>query len=205
MNDKRNSYSEYQLERKLGGEQRYNALWWALADIGLRAMSYFDTETTIVFGMDETKSYKVEISNVEFFKWANDASLSPEDIAQKVLSKLKSKNTKIVLVGGKLPTASLVWSSKVHRALWVLTVNLFGGFPDRLFDDCHEMGDGKQVASIVSYITNEGLITDIKSCTAKGVTVVAEKLNSSPAVPSTIIANNIEVSKNHDLFGGVSC
>lgn len=199
------TYSEYQLEANMGGECRCNALWYSLADIGLRFVSYFDSDTTVVFGMDAEQVYKVEIKNQWFFKLAKQLSLAPEEFAKQMLFKLTAKNKKLVLTDGKLPTSTLIWNSQSHRVLWVHAVTQLGGFRDRLFDDCYEMGDGDEVAGIVNLITGNNLLKEFKDCTIKQVRAIAESQKPKTTMDFPCFIPKNLANSNFDLFADMTC
>lgn len=186
-------FSEYKLEKLMGGESRFCAIWHALCDKGLRFVSCGSTGNTIVFGMDKNRIWSFTFANEIFFQKARNNVIPADEFAATIIQLMAKKNPKLELVEGRLETASLVHESHPHRVLWRVGVDLLEGEHDRLYDDCVEMGDGSLVKETARRLEDENVISKISECKLSKVTPFVPKREK------TIKRNNANLL-NLDLF-----
>ncbi|UUA75156.1 hypothetical protein [Cellvibrio sp. QJXJ] len=181
----RMNLSEYKLEQLMGGMNRYNAIWWALCNLGLRFVCNTSSGKTTVFGMNEKRVWSIEIQSIAFFYRANDQSVSPDEFANQVLILMTRKHKSMAVKVSGLPTADLVEKSLPHRVLWARTVIMMDSFTDRLYDACFEMGDGGCVISLLKEIESSGTIASLKQLTKSNVMLHIKALPEQPIVRDT--------------------
>ena len=186
-------FGEYKLEKLMGGESRFCAIWGALCEKGLRFVSCGSTGKTIVFGMDKKRIWSITFANEAFFQKARNHAIPADDFAATIIQLMAKKNPKLELVEGRLETSLLVYESHPHRVLWLLGVDLLDGEYDRLYDSCIEMGDGSLVMETARRLKDENVISKISECKLSKVTPFVAKREK------TITQNNDDVF-NLDLF-----
>jgi hypothetical protein len=190
-------FGEFKLEKLMGGQSRYCAIWHALNERGLKFVSCGATGNTIVFGMDKNRVWAHTFSNEVFFQKASDIAIDPDDFSETILKLIAKKNPKLELVDGILATFSLVRGSQPHRVLWATAVNLLDGERDRLFDDCFEMGDGSLVIETTRQIHEAKAILKVCDCKLSKVTFFLPKTKKQ----TTILNQDTHaINPNLDLF-----
>lgn len=190
-------FGEFKLEKLMGSDVRYQNIWLALVDKGLRFVSCGATEETIIFGMDKKQIWTFKLSNKVFFQKASDRNIPAEDFAEKLINLMAAKHPKMELESSGLPTHSLVHNNQAHRILWSLGVVLLDGEKDRLYDDCFEMGDGKEVNEAVQFIRDQNVVTKTSDCKLSKVLAAQKQIVSARN-------KRLQPNPNRDLFSSLA-